>query len=152
MELTGSLRDRLDGVALSAHLATAVDDRPHVAPVWFVLDDGSDALWLFTGGRKLDNLRRNPRVALSVESADRAGNVDWQATLLGTARVVDDPERAAWVDRRLSETYGMNGDDAGAEADATGKGAVADDAGSDGADGEGALVRVDVRTATLTAF
>ncbi|MFC7070328.1 pyridoxamine 5'-phosphate oxidase family protein [Halobaculum lipolyticum] len=145
MSTLAPLRDRLDGLALSAHLATAVDDRPHVAPVWFVLDDEADALWLFTGGKKLRNVDRNPRVALSVESADRAGTVDWQATLLGTARRVDDPERAAWVEGRLAATYAMH------EADPD---ALAGDDDSDGgttASSEG-LVRVDVGSVSVTDF
>ncbi|QZP38361.1 pyridoxamine 5'-phosphate oxidase family protein [Halobaculum magnesiiphilum] len=147
MDSLSALRDHLDGLALSAHLATAVDDRPHVAPVWFVLDDDADAVWLFTGGRKLENIDRNPRVALSIESADRAGTVDWQATLLGTAARVDDPERAAWVERRLAETYAMHAD------------TEADESGAEGGDNEGdgevssqGLLRVDVASATLTAF
>lgn len=147
MDSLSPLRDRLDGLALSAHLATAVDDRPHVAPVWFVLDDDADAVWLFTGGRKLENIDRNPRVALSIESADRAGSVDWQATLLGTAARVDDPERAAWVERRLAETYAMHADDESGE--------LGDDQGDDQYDGEVSsegLVRVDVASATLTEF
>ncbi|MFC7096105.1 pyridoxamine 5'-phosphate oxidase family protein [Halobaculum marinum] len=139
-----TLRAHLDDLALSAHLATAVDDRPHVAPVWFVLDDDADALWLFTGGRKLENLARNPRVALSVESADRAGTVDWQATVFGTAHRVDDDARAAWVERRLAATYAMHE----ADPDALG-GDDADDEATVSSEG---LVRVDVGSVSLTEF
>jgi PPOX class probable F420-dependent enzyme len=52
----------------TAKLATSrADGRPHVAPVWFVLD--GEAL-LFTTGRdtvKGRNLRRDPHVALCVD-------------------------------------------------------------------------------------
>ena len=115
--------------ALSAHLATAVDDRPHVAPVWYVYEDG--VVWILTGGKKLANLRQNPRVALSVESYDAAG-VDWGVQLLGTARVVEDEERYHEVARRMDEKYG----------------------GDYGADGgvEGALVAVHVGSATAQEY
>ncbi|QLG26881.1 pyridoxamine 5'-phosphate oxidase family protein [Halorarum halophilum] len=115
--------DRIADASLSAHLATSVDDRPHVAPVWYAYDDGS--LWVSTGGRKLRNLRRNPRVAVSVESADRAGNVDWNATLLATARIVEDDERESWLLERIDEKYGGDGESGGADGDA------ADDADAD---------------------
>ena len=99
--------------ALSAHLATAVDGRPHVAPVWYVYEDG--VVWILTGGKKLANLRENPRVALSIESYDAAG-VDWGVQLLGTARVVDDEERYHEVARRMDEKYGGDyGTDGGVE-------------------------------------
>jgi nitroimidazol reductase NimA-like FMN-containing flavoprotein (pyridoxamine 5'-phosphate oxidase superfamily) len=75
---------------LSAHLATSVDDRPHVAPVWYTYADG--VVSFLTGGKKLRNVRANPRVALSVEKADEAG-VHWRIVLLGTAHVVGDRER-----------------------------------------------------------
>lgn len=52
----------------TGHLATVRDDgRPHVAPVWFVLD-GDDIV--FTTGVdtvKGRNLRRDPRAAMSVD-------------------------------------------------------------------------------------
>lgn len=49
-------------------LATVrVDGRPHVVPIWFILD-GRD--WLFMTGEdtvKAGNIRRDPRVAISVD-------------------------------------------------------------------------------------
>ena len=40
---------------LSAHLATAAGNRPHVAPVWYGYRDG--VLSVLTGGKKLANIR-----------------------------------------------------------------------------------------------
>jgi nitroimidazol reductase NimA-like FMN-containing flavoprotein (pyridoxamine 5'-phosphate oxidase superfamily) len=117
---------------LSAHLATAVDDRPHVAPVWYVYEDGR--LLVVTGGRKLENLRANPRVAVSIERADGPA-VDWQVTLLGTARVVDDPDRRRSVADRLDATYR----DGGATA-------------ADGGDGAGALVEIRIGSASASVY
>lgn len=87
---------------LSAHVATSVDDRPHVAPVWYLYDDG--VVSFVTSGRKLRNIRQNPRVALSVEKADESG-VEWGVTMLGTATVYDDHDRVDPVQRRIDEKY-----------------------------------------------
>lgn len=87
---------------LSAHLATSVGDRPHVAPVWYVYDDGF--LSVVTGGTKLRNVRRNPRIAASIERAGESG-VKWGVTLQGTARIVKDEERVRAIQRALDEKY-----------------------------------------------
>jgi nitroimidazol reductase NimA-like FMN-containing flavoprotein (pyridoxamine 5'-phosphate oxidase superfamily) len=93
---------------LLAHLATAVDDRPHVAPVWFRYEDGT--VELMTTGRKLANLRENPRVALSVAKGQGA-DAEWTVTLRGTATVVDDEAEAREANRRINRRYGV-GDEA----------------------------------------
>ncbi|MFA9516597.1 pyridoxamine 5'-phosphate oxidase family protein [Halopenitus sp. H-Gu1] len=49
-----------------------------------------------TGGKKLENVRRNPRVAVSIEDA-RGGDVKWNVTLLGRATVHEDPGRIDWA-------------------------------------------------------
>lgn len=87
---------------LSAHLATCVEGRPHVAPVWYEYEDGH--LYVLTGGKKARNVRRNPRVAVSIERAE-GPDVEWSATLLGTARIVEDPDRIREVSRRINANY-----------------------------------------------
>lgn len=86
----------------SLHLATCVDGRPHVAPVWYAYEDGS--ILLLTGGKKLANLRENPRVACSIEHADEQG-VHWHVSLLGTARLIEDPERVREGARKVFARY-----------------------------------------------
>jgi general stress protein 26 len=93
---------------VSAHLATSVDDRPHVAPVWYGYRDG--VLYFLTGGRKLENVRHNPRVALSIEDA-RGGDVAWNVTLLGRATVSDDPDRMDWARGWIYDRYDGADDD-----------------------------------------
>jgi PPOX class probable F420-dependent enzyme len=66
------IRQFLQGGPRTAHLATVrVDGRPHVAPVWYDLDlDGDDLVLVFTTWHttvKAANLRRDPRVAVSVD-------------------------------------------------------------------------------------
>lgn len=124
---------------------TARDGRPHVAPVWYAYEDGS--LWPFTGGRELRNLRANGRVAASIERGDSEGSVDWQVTLLGTARIVDDDDRAAAVRAALADKYGYGDADdeagdagdggSGGEAGGEGDGGSDDGGGDDGSDGGG---------------
>jgi PPOX class probable F420-dependent enzyme len=92
---------------LMAHLATCRDGRPHVAPVWYVYDEHEDWVELVTSGRKLANLRENPRVALSVQK-DEGGHTKWTVTLLGTAQVVDDETATREATRRINAKYGAS--------------------------------------------
>ena len=114
MTLEPEVESLVADAPVSAHLATSVDDRPHVAPVWYGYRDG--VVYFVTGGRKLANLRRNPRAALSIEDA-RDGDVAWNVTLLGRARVVDDPERIEWARGWIYEKYDDDGATEGAETD-----------------------------------
>ncbi|MDS0281291.1 pyridoxamine 5'-phosphate oxidase family protein [Haloarcula onubensis] len=91
-----------------AHLATSYADRPHVAPVWYDYRDG--AVDIVTTGQKLDNIRRNPRVALSVQDTDE-GAAQWGVTLRGTATVVADEDEAGEMHRRINRRYGADEDE-----------------------------------------
>ncbi|WP_276257438.1 pyridoxamine 5'-phosphate oxidase family protein [Haloglomus litoreum] len=111
------VREEVADATLSAFLATSVDDRPHVAPVWYTYEaaDDGDVVSLLTGGRKLRNVRENPRVALAIERADEAA-VEWRVVLRGTARVVEDPETVRAARNALFEKYyGPDYDDADTE-------------------------------------
>ncbi|SEO29141.1 Nitroimidazol reductase NimA, pyridoxamine 5'-phosphate oxidase superfamily [Halogranum amylolyticum] len=88
-----------------AHLATSVDDRPHVAPVWYHYDDG--VVEVLTTGQKLQNIRQNPKVALSIQK-DESGQAQWRVTLLGTATVVDDEEATHEAVSRINPKYGVD--------------------------------------------
>jgi len=129
MSVSEEVEELIAGARVSAHLATSVDDRPHVAPVWYAYEDG--VVSLVTGGKKLRNVRANPRVALSIERAD-GPTVHWTATLLGTATVVEDRDRVERARERIFAKYD-----------------AADQAGEYGFQ---PLVRVTVRTATCEVF
>lgn len=92
---------------LVAHLATCDDGDPHVAPLWYLVRD--DRVELVTTGRKLANVRRNPRVAISVQK-DRGGDPLWAVTLRGTATVVDDHDESEAMRRRIHRKYGADED------------------------------------------
>lgn len=133
MSVPDAVADRIAGAALPAFLATSVDDRPHVAPVWYDYADGH--LRVLTGGRKLANVRENPKVAVAIE---HEGDEHWLVTLRGTATVVTDEDRTERVARRLFETY--TGDADAAE--------YRDESG----DLQGRLVDVRVGSASLQTF
>ncbi|ELZ22969.1 pyridoxamine 5'-phosphate oxidase-related FMN- binding protein, partial [Natrinema limicola JCM 13563] len=82
----------LEREPLMAHLGTCVEGRPHVAPVWYRYADG--VVEIVTTGRKLANVRQNPRVSLSIQKAE-AGQARWMVSLLGTATVIDDEDETA---------------------------------------------------------
>lgn len=112
---------RHDGVA---HVAMSVDDRPHVAPVFYHYEDGS--LYFVTGGRKLANVRENPRVAVGLyEKVGEHPEDVRQATVLGTATVIEEWAVVKEYGDRIHEEY---------------YGTVSDEWPS----GESTLVRVDV--------
>jgi len=97
----------LTGERLMAHLATSHDDRPHVAPIWYVYRE--ETVEIATTGRKLANVRRNPRVALSVQK-DEDGHPQWGVTLRGTASVIEDDEEARATLERINRRYGADED------------------------------------------
>ncbi|MFB6147115.1 MAG: pyridoxamine 5'-phosphate oxidase family protein [Halobacteriaceae archaeon] len=97
-----AFEERLTESLEMAHLATSADDRPHVAPVWYRYEDGT--VELVTGGQKLENVRRNPRVALSIERSED-GHGQWHVVLFGRAEVITDEEEL-WAGRtRLFQRY-----------------------------------------------
>jgi nitroimidazol reductase NimA-like FMN-containing flavoprotein (pyridoxamine 5'-phosphate oxidase superfamily) len=97
--------DMLTSEPLVAHLATCRDDRPHAAPIWYVYRDG--LIEIATTGTKLENIRHNPAVALSIQK-DEDGDPQWGMTVRGTADVVkSESER---INHRLNEKYGADED------------------------------------------
>ena len=110
-----------------AHLATCVDGRPHVAPVWYHYVDG--VVEVLTTGRKLANIRRNPRVALSIQK-DVGGRTEWMVSLKGTATVVEDESAMRAATRRINAKYGAD----------------------EGAWSENTLVRIEVGSATYRTY
>ncbi len=94
-------------------LATVrADGRPHIAPIWFLLD--GDTVVFNTGEEsvKARNMRRAPRVSLSVDDE----NPPYAFALIeGTVEFVDDPAAlrlwatriaARYMGAAQAETYG----------------------------------------------
>ena len=68
--LDPNVRSVLDSTAI-AHLATVLPDgAPHAVPVWVHTHDDHIAILTGSGSRKARNLRRDPRVAISMTPVD----------------------------------------------------------------------------------
>jgi PPOX class probable F420-dependent enzyme len=100
--ISRTARDLLTSEPLTAHLATCRDGKPHVAPVWY--DVQGDTVEIVTTGRKLANIRENPKVALSVSKED-GPRAEWMVTVLGTATVVEDIEATEAATERINRRY-----------------------------------------------
>lgn len=92
---------------LVAHLATCSDGNPHSAPLWYRYDDGH--IDIMTTGRKLENIKRNQKVSLSVQK-DVAGHPRWRISLQGTAIIIEDQDETTERNRKLNRKYGAEPD------------------------------------------
>jgi nitroimidazol reductase NimA-like FMN-containing flavoprotein (pyridoxamine 5'-phosphate oxidase superfamily) len=101
------VEELLTGAPVVAHLATCADGRPHSAPLWYRYEDG--VVEILTTGTKLENIRRNPRVSLSMER-DHEGIPEWMVSLRGTATVVDDEEEIRAANTKINRKYGVDDD------------------------------------------
>jgi PPOX class probable F420-dependent enzyme len=102
--LTDDIRTALTAGRL-AHLSTVnPDGSPQVSVVWIGLDGDDIVIGHLMGGRKVTNIARDPRVALTVE-ADGANPVGMTNYLLvyGTAHLVEGG--APELLQRLAEVY-----------------------------------------------
>jgi PPOX class probable F420-dependent enzyme len=99
-----SVRAVLEGPGL-AHLVTLEPDgRPQVSIVWVGLDGDEIVAAHLPEHRKIRNMRRDPRVALSIQSGTRNEmGLDEYVVIHGLARVTEGG--AAAVLRRLAHTY-----------------------------------------------
>ncbi len=88
-----------------AHLVTVnPDGSPQVSIVWVGLEDGEIVVGHLGAGRKVANLRRDPRVVLSIETGGvNEIGLDYYLVLHGTARVTDGG--APELLQRLAHTY-----------------------------------------------
>jgi PPOX class probable F420-dependent enzyme len=80
------------------------DGTPIALPVWFVVFD--EKVYVRAPGhtKKLQRVRRDPRVSFLVESGERWAELR-AVHLTGRARIVDDPELAERVETGLDQKY-----------------------------------------------
>lgn len=77
------------------------DGYPHAIPMWFIVDDdGAVLMTTYRRSQKVMNARRNPRVALLVESGIRYEELKG-VLLRGDVEVVDDEPRCVDVLTRI---------------------------------------------------
>jgi PPOX class probable F420-dependent enzyme len=102
--LNDAARELIESDAL-AHLVTLnADGSPHVSIVWVGLEDGEIVSGHMGSWRKVENIRRNPRVALSIEGTkqNEYGLTEY-LVVNGTARITEGG--AAALLQRLAHTY-----------------------------------------------
>jgi PPOX class probable F420-dependent enzyme len=97
-------RDLIESEALGHLVTLEPDGRPQVSCVWVGLQDGDIVFASLGERRKLDNIRRDPRVCLSIEgTAINAIGLREYLVVHGTARIEEGggPELL----QRLAYTY-----------------------------------------------
>lgn len=83
--------------ALTASVATVRDDgRPHVVPIWYMMDGETLVFMSWHESVKVQNLRRDNRVTLCIEDGQPPFNF---VMFEGTAEITDPPaeEREKWA-------------------------------------------------------
>jgi PPOX class probable F420-dependent enzyme len=93
IQLTDDERRRYLQEALTIILVTiGRDGYPNAVPMWFVVaEDGTIRMTTYGRSQKVLNVRRNPRVALLVESGVQYDQLKG-VLLRGTAEVIDDQD------------------------------------------------------------
>ena len=84
------------------------DGRPHLAPMWYVIEDGRVVFRSFTKSQKIVNLRRNPAVTVLVEAGEAYHELRG-VMIQGTAILDDDRDRVLDVYGKLAARYPMIG-------------------------------------------
>jgi len=103
-ELTVNRCRRLLESSPVAHLAVISRGEPYVTPISYVMVD--DAICIRTmDGRRVEALRENPRVCLTVSHYDEPTG-DWESVILwGDAEFVDDPRTAQQIIAAFFDKY-----------------------------------------------
>ena len=86
------------------------DGSPHLAPMWYVMDDGKVVFRSFTKSQKMVNLQRDPRLTVLHERG--LAYAELQGVMIrGTGMLIDDPAYVLETYRRLAAKYPMVGDE-----------------------------------------
>ena len=84
------------------------DGRPHLVPMWYVVEDGKVVFRSFTRSQKIVNLRRDPRLSVLVERGEAYAEL--QGVMIeGLARLVDDPPYVLALYGKMAAKYAMVG-------------------------------------------
>ena len=108
LELDASGRRALLEGARTLVLGTILPDgRPHVVPMWFVLDaEGLPLLTSYARSQKVQNIRRDPRVTALVEGGASYGELRG-VVIDGRCELIEgDPERTRAVMEAIGRRYG----------------------------------------------
>jgi len=103
-ELSHAARELLESAAVATVATINVDGSVHLSSAWVGVEDGEIVFATLPDQRKLRNLRRDPRMALTVQS-ERVNEWGLQEYLVieGTAHITEGG--AAALLQRLAHTY-----------------------------------------------
>jgi PPOX class probable F420-dependent enzyme len=85
------------------------DGAPHLAPMWFVMDQGKVVFRSFAKSQKIVNLARDPRVTVLAESGHTYATLQG-VMIRGRARLETDPAYVLEIYGRLTARYPFAGD------------------------------------------
>jgi len=95
-------------------LGTAVDSEPYIVPMNFVYYDDRIFLHTYKDGKKVQNIKKNPRVCFEVDNGgelitgELPCDYSWEyrsAIAYGEARILEDPQERLLALRLLSDKY-----------------------------------------------
>jgi len=84
------------------------DGRPHLVPMWYVVEEGQVVFRSFARSQKIRNLQRDPRLTVLVEHGEAYAELQG-VMIQGRARLVADPAYVLAVYGRLAAKYPMVG-------------------------------------------
>jgi PPOX class probable F420-dependent enzyme len=84
------------------------DGWPHVAPMWYFMEDGRVAFRSFTKSQKIVNLERNPKITVLLETGETYEELRG-IMIKGTARLITDPGDVLAMYGELSKRYAFVG-------------------------------------------
>jgi PPOX class probable F420-dependent enzyme len=84
------------------------DGRPHLVPMWYVVEEGQVVFRSFARSQKIRNLQRDPRLTVLVERGEAYAELQG-VMIQGRARLVADPAYVLAVYGRLAAKYPMIG-------------------------------------------
>ena len=104
------IQDFLASGAKTLQVATiGSDGTPHLAPMWFVMENSRIVFRSFAKSQKIVNLRRDPRLTVLAETGE--AYADLQGVMIkGEATLVDDPSYVLQIYGELAARYPMLGD------------------------------------------
>ena len=105
----GGRRELLEGARTLVLATIGPDGRPHVVPMWFVLDSaGLPLLTSYARSQKVLNIRRDPRVTALVEAGSSYGELRG-AVIDGRCELIEgDAERTRAVMEAIGRRYGAD--------------------------------------------
>ncbi|MFY9782116.1 MAG: PPOX class F420-dependent oxidoreductase [Acidimicrobiales bacterium] len=89
LTLSPEVRAAIESGRLAHFTTIAKDGRPHTTVVWVGLDGDDVVIGKLTSDQKVANIRRDPRVSISIEADGSQWDMQHHLIIEGTARVVE---------------------------------------------------------------